>query len=68
MKKVDDVTDWLSQTTDISKYFVWYPGLWDKESHLYINIHSWEGDSKNVHPEEMIIDRGEAEVDNHFRM
>ena len=21
----------------------------------------------NVHPEEMIIDRGEAEVDNHFR-
>ena len=30
-------------------------------------LHSWEGDSKNVHPEEMIIDRGEAEVDNHFR-
>ena len=24
------------------------------------------GDSKKVHPEEMIIDRGEAEVDNHF--
>ena len=25
------------------------------------------GDSKTVHLEEMIIDRGEAEVDNHFR-
>ena len=25
------------------------------------------GDSKNVHPEELIIDRGEAEVDKHFR-
>ena len=33
---VNDVTDWLSQTTDISKYFVWSPGLWDKESPLYI--------------------------------
>ena len=36
MKKVNDFTDWLSQTTDISKYFVWYPGLWDKESRLYM--------------------------------
>ena len=27
MKNVNDVTDWLSQTTDISKYFVWSPGL-----------------------------------------
>ena len=24
------------------------------------------GDSKNVHPEEMIIDQDEAKVDNHF--
>ena len=36
MKKVNDVTGWLSQTTDISKYFVWSPGLWDKECRLYI--------------------------------
>ena len=35
MKNVNDVTGWLSQTTDISKYFVWSPGLWDKESRLY---------------------------------
>ena len=28
---------------------------------------SREGDIKNVHPEEMIIDRGLAEVDNPFR-
>ena len=28
--------------------------------------HSWESDSKNVHPEEMIIDLGFASVDNHF--
>ena len=27
MKNVNDVTGWLSQTTDISKYFVWPPGL-----------------------------------------
>ena len=27
MKKVNDVTGWLSQTTDISKYFIWAPGL-----------------------------------------
>ena len=33
---VNDVTNWLSQTTDNSKYFVWSPGLWDKESSLYI--------------------------------
>ena len=32
-----------------------------------IILHSLEGDSKKVHPEEMIIDRGEAEVANHFR-
>ena len=38
MKKVNDVTGWLSQTTDISKYFVWSPGLWDKESRLYMEI------------------------------
>ena len=36
MYKVNDVTNWLSQTTDNSKYFVWSPGLWDKESRLYI--------------------------------
>ena len=36
MKNVNDVTGWLSQTTDISKYFVWSPGFWDKESRLYI--------------------------------
>ena len=36
MKNVNDVTGWLSQTTDISKYFVWSPGLWDKESRLYL--------------------------------
>ena len=35
MYKVNDVTYWLSQTTDNSKQFVWYPGLWDKESRLY---------------------------------
>ena len=35
MKNVYDVTDWLSQTTDISKYSVWFPGLWDKESRLH---------------------------------
>ena len=35
MYKVNDVTNWLSQTTDNSKYFVWSPGLWDKESRLY---------------------------------
>ena len=27
MYKVTDVTIWLSQTTDNSKYFVWSPGL-----------------------------------------
>ena len=27
MYKVNDVTDWSSQTTDNSKYFVWSPGL-----------------------------------------
>ena len=27
MENVNDVTGWLSQTTDISKYFVWSPGL-----------------------------------------
>ena len=27
MKNVNDVTGWLYQTTDISKYFVWSPGL-----------------------------------------
>ena len=27
MKNVNDATGWLSQTTDISKYFVWFPGL-----------------------------------------
>ena len=26
-EKVNDVTDWLSQFIDISKYFVWYPEL-----------------------------------------
>ena len=36
MKNVNDVTGWLSHTTDISKYFVWSPGLRDKESRLYI--------------------------------
>ena len=36
MKNVNDVTGWLSQTTDISKYFVWSPGLWDKEIRLYV--------------------------------
>ena len=35
MKKVNDVTGWLSQTTDVSKYFVWSPGLRHKESRLY---------------------------------
>ena len=35
MKKVNDVTGWLSQTTDISKYFIWSLGLKDKESRLY---------------------------------
>ena len=39
MYKGNDVTHWLSQTTDTSKYFVWSPGLWDKESHLYIYKH-----------------------------
>ena len=33
MKNVN-VTDWLPQTTDISKYFVWSSWLWDKESCL----------------------------------
>ena len=32
---MNDVTNWLSQTTDNSKYFVWSPGLQDKESRLY---------------------------------
>ena len=27
MKNLNDNTCWLSQTTDISKYFVWSPGL-----------------------------------------
>ena len=40
MKKMNNVTDWISQTTDISKYFVWSPGLWDKESCLYITKHN----------------------------
>ena len=35
MKKTTDVTDWLSQTIDISKYFIWSPGLWDKDGLLY---------------------------------
>ena len=34
MKNVNDLTGWLSQTTDISKDFVWSPGNWDKESRL----------------------------------
>ena len=38
MYKVNDVANWLSQTTDNSKYFVWSPGLWDKESRLYFDI------------------------------
>ena len=32
-----------------------------------IMLREREGDSKNFHPEEMIIDRGEAKVNNHFR-
>ena len=32
----------------------------------YINTTFLRGDSKNVYPEEMNIDRGEAEVDNQF--
>ena len=43
MYKVNDVTNWLSQTTDNSKYFVWSPGLWDKESRLYIHICKSQG-------------------------
>ena len=39
MKNVNDVTGWLSQTTDISKYFVWSPGPWDKESRLYLRMY-----------------------------
>ena len=39
MKNVNDVTGLLSQTTDISTYFVWSPGLWDKESRLYIETY-----------------------------
>ena len=31
IKKVNDITGWLSQTTDTSKYFVWSPGLRDYE-------------------------------------
>ena len=27
MKKVNDITCWLSQSTHILKYFVWSPGL-----------------------------------------
>ena len=46
MYKVNDVTNWLSQTTDNSKYFVCSPGLWDKESRLYIILpeleHEWK--------------------------
>ena len=38
MKKVNDVTGWLSQTIDILKYFVWSPGLGDKESRLYFRV------------------------------
>ena len=37
MYKPNDVTNWLSQTTDNSKYFVWSPGLWDKEHRLYLH-------------------------------
>ena len=36
MKKVNDITDWLSQTTDISKHIVWYPGLWDISNYWYL--------------------------------
>ena len=43
MYKVNDVANWLSQTTDNSKYFVWSPGLWDKESRLYLE---YKGDKK----------------------
>ena len=39
MYKVNDVKDWLSQTTDNSKYCAWSPGLWGKESRLYIFSH-----------------------------
>ena len=35
MKKVNDITDWLSQTTDILKYFVW-PLDFEIKSCLYI--------------------------------
>ena len=38
MHKVNDVIDWLSQTTDNSKYFVWPSGFWDKESRLYYQV------------------------------
>ena len=37
MYKKNDITDWLSQTTDNAKYFGWSPELWDKKSGLYIN-------------------------------
>ena len=38
MYKANDVTNWLSQTTDNSKHFVWSPGLWDKGSLLYLQF------------------------------
>ena len=36
MYKVNDVTNWPSQTTDNSKYFVWSPGLWDKACMIFL--------------------------------
>ena len=48
MYKVNDVANWLSQTTDNSKYFVWSPGLWDKESRLYVRIPVSEENSEFI--------------------
>ena len=38
-----------------------------KSTLRYVTLRYVTGDSKNVQPEELIIDRGEVEVDNHFR-
>ena len=44
-KKANNSTEWLSQTTDISKYFVWSPWLWNKdfESSVFLKSnHQWK--------------------------
>ena len=43
------------KTTDISKYFVWSPGLWDKESRLYIVNNYPMAKSKPIYQQGLVL-------------